>query len=72
MKPLTEVLVDVFKDQISAMAKQMIEDLLEEKLNEMIITTNVRIDPTAVEGDEIELGLNTRLESIKTHSAIWW
>lgn len=68
MVPLTEVLVDTFKDQISALAKQMIEDLLEEKINEMIVTTNVRINPTPAEGDEIELGLDTRLESITTRS----
>lgn len=68
ISPLTEVLVDVFKDQVSALAKVAIESLLEEKINEMIIATNVRINPTPAEGDEIELGLTTRLESITTRS----
>jgi hypothetical protein len=68
ISPLTEVLVDVFKEQISLLAKGAIESLLEEKINEMIITTNVWINPTPAEGDEIELGLDTKLEMIGTRS----
>jgi len=64
--PLLDSMVDIFKGPLADFAAAIVSDLLADQLNEMIVNTNIRIDPTAVAGDEIEMGLETKVETIKT------
>ena len=66
INPLIEALADLLIGQMSGLISGLIEDILADKINEMIVKTNIKINPTPVEGDEIEMGLDTKVERITT------